>query len=125
LWALSVKPAPCHPSGAYNLEVAPRFLENLCTPLLHKYIYIYMRSRNRQQIHGTKSTKRTKIVRWIITLQYHTFRSARDRHQRNQPKRCRVKVISHSYLQLTCYERVQQLKRRHFFLEYLYKCAGL
>jgi hypothetical protein len=23
----------CHPSGDYNFEVAPRFLENLCTPV--------------------------------------------------------------------------------------------
>jgi hypothetical protein len=29
LWVLSKELAPCHPSGAQNFEVAPRFFKNL------------------------------------------------------------------------------------------------
>ena len=32
LWIHSLELASCHPSGAKNLVVAPRFLENLYTP---------------------------------------------------------------------------------------------
>jgi len=31
LWVLSMKLATCHPSGTWNLEVAPRFLGSLWT----------------------------------------------------------------------------------------------
>jgi len=31
LWVLSIAVASCHPSGIQNFNVAPRFLENLCT----------------------------------------------------------------------------------------------
>jgi hypothetical protein len=30
LWFLSIEFALCRPTGAYNFEVVPRFLENLC-----------------------------------------------------------------------------------------------
>ena len=33
LWALSVEPVLCHPSGAWNFEMAPNFSFNLCTPV--------------------------------------------------------------------------------------------
>ena len=34
--------ASCHPSGAENFEVAPRFLENLCTPVLKRILFIVL-----------------------------------------------------------------------------------
>jgi hypothetical protein len=34
--------ASCHPSGTYNFEVVPTFLENLCTPELYNVYYICM-----------------------------------------------------------------------------------
>jgi len=33
MWAHSKKLASCHPAGIKNFEVAPRFLEKLCTPI--------------------------------------------------------------------------------------------
>jgi hypothetical protein len=53
------KPASCHPSGAYNFEVAPTFLEDLCTPvyiyayiqwLFYSYIYIYAVPKRKQAV---------------------------------------------------------------------------
>ena len=35
MWVLRVELASCHPSGTYNFEVAPRYLENLFTPALN------------------------------------------------------------------------------------------
>jgi hypothetical protein len=32
LWVLSIALASCHPSGIHNFNIAPRFLEYLCTP---------------------------------------------------------------------------------------------
>jgi hypothetical protein len=34
LWVLSMELSSCHFSDAYNFEVAARYLENLCTPVL-------------------------------------------------------------------------------------------
>jgi hypothetical protein len=31
LWALRTEIALCHPSGAKNFEVSPKYMENLCT----------------------------------------------------------------------------------------------
>jgi hypothetical protein len=36
---LSMETASCHPSGAKNLKLAPRFLGNLCTPGLYLIRY--------------------------------------------------------------------------------------
>jgi hypothetical protein len=33
-----VELASCHPSGTWNFEVAPRFLESLCTPGVNRYV---------------------------------------------------------------------------------------
>jgi len=30
--------ALCHPSGVWNIEVASRFLENFCLPVLWSYV---------------------------------------------------------------------------------------
>jgi hypothetical protein len=32
MWAVSLEVVSCHPSGAQNLKVPPKFLENLWTP---------------------------------------------------------------------------------------------
>jgi len=32
MWVRNVELASCYPSGAYNFEVDPRFLDNMCTP---------------------------------------------------------------------------------------------
>lgn len=32
MWVFSMELASCHPSGAQNFKMAPRFLENLCIP---------------------------------------------------------------------------------------------
>jgi len=40
---LGVKLASWHPSGAYNFEVVPWVLKNLCTPvLIHRETYLIM-----------------------------------------------------------------------------------
>ena len=35
MWAHSTELASCHPAGTKNFEVAPRFLEKLCIPVLN------------------------------------------------------------------------------------------
>jgi hypothetical protein len=35
-----VELAAGHPSGAYNIEPAPRFLENLCTPAVGDFVLL-------------------------------------------------------------------------------------
>jgi hypothetical protein len=42
LCILDMQFASCCPSGAYNFEVAPRFLENMCTPGIGPYCFIFM-----------------------------------------------------------------------------------
>lgn len=37
LWVLSMGLGSCHPSAAYNFEVAPRFVENVYTADLNFY----------------------------------------------------------------------------------------
>jgi len=32
MWVLNVNLGSCYPSGAWNLEVDPKFLDNMCTP---------------------------------------------------------------------------------------------
>jgi len=43
LWVLSMELALRHPSDAYNLEVAPKFLENLSTLESGNLKFVYMK----------------------------------------------------------------------------------
>jgi len=36
-----MKLALCHPSGTCNLAVVPRFVENLCTPVISMKYFVY------------------------------------------------------------------------------------
>ena len=42
VWALGMKLVSCHTSGAWNFEVAPRFLENLCYPAVNVRNFRYL-----------------------------------------------------------------------------------
>jgi hypothetical protein len=39
LWVFCMELVSCHTSGTYNLEVVPRFLENLWTPVIYREIF--------------------------------------------------------------------------------------
>lgn len=38
MWVFSTALASCHPPGAWNFDVAPKALDNVCTPVLRNYV---------------------------------------------------------------------------------------
>ena len=43
MWVVGMEFILCHPSGTWNFDVAPRFLENVCIPGVSIYLFsIYL-----------------------------------------------------------------------------------
>jgi hypothetical protein len=61
LWVRSIKLASCHLYGAWNLEVAPTFVENFCVPELTRITFKDL-FRNTQLTHSVSIIKTNQLI---------------------------------------------------------------